>query len=238
MKRMLLLIVASLFAIALWASDPWKDKSYKDWDQKDVHQIMNESPWAKKVEIKGHGGLEAPEGAPTAGGAPGANEEKEGPGGEEDEENEKGDVTFVVRWISSRTLREASARSQVLQGRITQAEIEKHIPPEPDDYQLVVVGSNMTMFQNTDESALQSKSYLAAKKSKQRITPNQVEIVRTRDGKKIGAIVFHFPKKTKSGEPAIADDEKELNFVVRAGTGEIKTGFDLQKMADKQGKDL
>jgi len=236
MKRTLLLVVASLFAIALWASDPWKDKSYKDWDQKDVRQIMNESPWAKKIEIKGRGGLEAPEGAPTAGGASGASEEKEGPEGEDDED--KGEVTFVVRWISSRTLREASARSQVLQGRIAQTEIEKHIPPESDDYQLVVVGSNMTMFQKTDESALQSKSYLAAKKSKQKIAPSQVEIVRARDGKKIGAIVFHFPKKTKSGEPMIADDEKELNFVARAGTVEIKTGFDLQKMVDKQGKDL
>jgi hypothetical protein len=238
MKKALTLVVAGLFAIVLWASDPWKDKSYKDWDQKDLHQIMNESPWAKKIEIKAHGGLEAPEGAPTAGGAPGANEEKEGPGGEEDEENEKGEMTFVVRWISSRTLREASARSEVLQGRIMQAEIDKHIPPESDDYQLVVVGSNMTMFQKTDESALQSKSYITPKKSKQKIAPTQVEIVRMRDGKKIGAIVFHFPKKTKSGERVIADDEKELNFVARAGTVEIKTGFDPQKMVDKQGKDL
>lgn len=236
MRKTLLLIVASLFAIALWASDPWKDKSYKDWDEKDVHQIMNESPWAKKVEIKAHGGLEAPEGGSTAGGAPAASEEKEGPEGEDDED--KGEVTFVVRWISSRTLREASARSQVLQHRITQTEIEQHIPPALDDYQLVVVGPNMTMFQKTDESALQSKSYLAARKSKQKIAPSQVEIVRARDGKKIGAIVFHFPKKTKSGEPMIADDEKELNFVARVGTVEIKTGFDPQKMADKQGKDL
>jgi len=236
-KKALTLVVISLLAIVLWASEPWKDKSYKDWDQKDVHQIMNESPWAKKIEIKAHGGLEAPEGAPTAAGAPGAKEEKEGPGGEEDEEAEKGEVTFVVRWISSRTLREASARSQVLQGKITQAEIEKHIPPEPDDYQLVVVGPNMTMFQKTDESGLHSKSYLAAKKSKQKIAPSQVEIVPTRDGKKIGAIVFHFPKKTESGELVTAD-EKELKFVTRAGAIEIKAEFDLQKMTDKQGRDL
>lgn len=190
----------------------------------------------QRRSIKRRGGLEAPEGAPTAAGTPGANEEKEGLGGDGDEENAKGEVTFVVRWISSRTLREASARTQVLQGRITQAEIERHIPPEFDDYQLVVVGSNMTMFQKTDESALQSKSYITSKKSKQRIAPSQVEIVRTRDGKNIGAIVFHFPKMIKSGEPMIADDQKELNFVARVGTTEIK--IDLQKMVDKQGKDL
>jgi hypothetical protein len=237
MKNTLTLVVLSLFAIVLWASEPWKDKSYKDWAQKDLHQIMSESPWAKKIEIKADGGLEAPEGAPTAAGPPGGKEEKEGAVGEEDEEDEKGEVTFIVRWISSRTLREASARSEVLQGKITQAQIEQRIPPQPSDYQVVVVGSNMTMFQKTDESALQGKSYIATKKSKQKIAPSQVEIVRARDAKKIGAIVFHFPKKIESVELVTAD-EKELKFVTRAGAIEIKVEFDPQKMVDRQGRDL
>lgn len=245
MRKTLLLVVVSLFAIALWASDPWKDKSYKDWDEKDVRKIMNDSPWAKKIEIeadeKGHGRLEAPEGAPTAGGARGENEEedeKEGSRGEKDEDKEKGDMTLVVRWVSSKTLREAWTRGQVLQGKIAQLDIEKHLPQEPDDYQLVVSGSDMSLFQKAEQSSLKATSYLAAKKSKQKIPPSQVEIVRATDGKRIKAIIFHFPKKSQSGEPVIANDERELKFVTRAGAVEVKAGFEPQKMVDQQGRDL
>ncbi|MGB2887764.1 MAG: hypothetical protein WBC04_08720 [Candidatus Acidiferrales bacterium] len=245
MRRIIMLAAALFLTVSLWAGDPWKDKSYQDWDEKDVHKIMNDSPWATKIEIesdkKEHGGLEAPEGAPTAAGAGGEKEEedeKEGSGGEKDEAKEKGDVTFIVRWISSRTLREASARGAVLQGRILQADIEKHLPPEPDDYELVVAGSDMSMFQKAEESTLKDKSNLSARKSRQRISPNRVEILRTTDGKKIIAILFHFPKKTQAGEPLIANDEKELKFVSRTGAGEIKAGFDPQKMVDRQGRDL
>ena len=239
------LVAATVFvAINVWAGDPW-EKHYKDWDEKDVRKILNDSPWSKSVEVerkeKKHG-LEAPEGAPTAGGARDEDEEDEreekdhGHGrGEEEKEDE---VKFVVRWVSSRTLREASVRGAVLQKRISEADADKHLPPAPDDYQLAVVGTDMSSFHSADESILRGKTYLIAKKSKERIMASQAEIVRGPEGKRINAIIFHFPKKNATGQTIVSADEKELKFVSRAGTTEIKVSFDPQKMVDQQGMDL
>ncbi len=241
-----LLVAATVFvAINAWAGDPWKEKPYKDWDEKDVRKILSDSPWSKPVEIereKKHG-LEAPEGAPTVGSARDEDEEdereeKDHGRGRGEEEKKEDEVKFVARWVSSRTLREASVRGQVLQKRISEAEADKYLPPAPEDYELAVVGTDMTPFQSVSESTLKSQSFLMGKKSKERITASQVEIVRGSDGKRINAIVFHFSKKSTAGQAIVSAEEKELKFVCRAGTTEIKVSFDPQKMVDQQGRDL
>jgi len=243
--RELLVVATAFVAINVWASDPWQ-KSYKQWDATDVRRILNDSPWSKAVEIerKEKHGLEAPEGAPKFAGAPGADEEDEKE--EKDDDNrgrgekarKKDEVKFRVRWVSSRTLREASVRGQVLQGRIAEADEDRNLPPAADDYELALVGTDMSLFSSADESTLRDKTYLIAKKSKKRIPAIQVEVVRASDGKRINAIVFHFPKKNPSGQSVVSADEKELKFASRAGNVEINVSFDLQKMVDQQGMDL
>jgi hypothetical protein len=241
-----LLVVAMVFvAVNVWASDPW-EKSYKNWDAQDVRKILNDSPWSKPVEIERaekKPGLEAPAGAPTVAGA--REEDEEDERGEKDDDRGRGEkdkkkdeVKFVVRWVSSRTLREASVRGQILQGKIAEAEAEKYLPPPAEDYELALVGVDMSTFQKVDETTLRDKTYLMAKKSKERIAASQVEIVRGPDGKRIGAIVFHFPKKGVTGQAVAAMDEKELTFAIRTGAIEIKASFDPQKMIDPQGMDL
>jgi hypothetical protein len=243
--RGLLVAATVLVAVNVWAGDPWQ-KSYKQWDATDVRRILNDSPWSKTVEIERMEklGLEAPGGAPKFAGAPGAEEEDEREEKDDDDrgkgekERKKDQVKFRVRWVSSRTLREASVRGQVLQGRIAEADEDKTLPPAAADYELALVGTHMTIFNGADESTLRDKAYLTAKKSKERITASKVEIVRSVDGKRINAIVFHFPKQNPSGQATVSADEKELKFVSRAGTIEIRVSFDLQKMVDQQGMDL
>src|SRR5947207_8711406 len=69
MCRIAVTAAVFLFAIEVWAGDPWKEKSYRDWSEKDVYKILNDSPWAKRIEAergsKKHD-LEAPEGAPRS----------------------------------------------------------------------------------------------------------------------------------------------------------------------------
>src|SRR5207247_4213385 len=80
MRRIAVTAAVFLFAIEVWAGDPWKEKSYRDWSEKDVYKILNDSPWAKRIEAergsKKHD-LEAPEGAPKVSGARGEDEEDE-----------------------------------------------------------------------------------------------------------------------------------------------------------------
>jgi hypothetical protein len=247
--RVLLVLAAILVGVKVWAGDPWEEKPYKDWDQNDIRRILNDSPWSKAPEVereKKKLSLEAPAGAPTAGKAEeeeeDEQEEKHHGRKEEDEEKEreKGSrqAKFIVRWISSRTLREASVRGQVLRKQISEGDMDKQLPPAADDYELAVVGIDMTLFQNADEPTLRGSSYLRGKRSKEKITARQVEIVRGADGKRINAVIFHFPKVNAAGQPVVSPDEKEVKFVTHSGSSEIKAIFDPQKMIDSQGMDL
>ena len=230
-----------LLALNAWAADPWQ-KSYKQWDAQDLRKILNDSPWSKSVEIERSEtkhGMDALKGAPALAGEDEENERDERDddrGG--DKGRKKGEIKFLVRWVSSRTLREASVRGQVLQGKIAEADADKSLPPAPDDYELAVVGKDMSAFREADESKLRDKTYLVTKKTKQKVTATQVEIVRSSDGKRINAVVFHFPKQNASGQALVAADEKELKFVTRTEAIEIKANFELERMVDPQGVDL
>jgi hypothetical protein len=243
----MLIAAVVLVAVLVWAGDPWQ-KPYKQWDAQDVRHILNDSPWSRAVEVareeKKHG-LEAPEGAPAVASAPGEEEEDEQEEKEKGDDRERGEkekkkdeIKFLVRWVSSRTLRKASVRGQVLQGKIAEADADRNLPPIAEDYELALVGTDMSAFHGADEVTLKDKTYLVAKQSKQRVTASQVEIVRAADGKRINAIIFHFPKTSATGQVIVSPHEKELQFVNRVGIFEIKASFDVQKMVDPQGMDL
>jgi len=40
MRRIAVTAAVFLFAIEVWAGDPWKEKSYRDWSEKDVYKIL------------------------------------------------------------------------------------------------------------------------------------------------------------------------------------------------------
>jgi hypothetical protein len=243
-------------AAFLWAAnDPWKDKTYQQWDQKDIERILNDSPWSKVVRVdapwrsagqreeedEGESGA-APE-APSAGGmsrggyggergaqAPGAGASAGGPSVPQ--------AAFMVRWASSQTVRQAVYRDALLRGQMTQQDVDKALAQPIGDYEVLIVGKDMSPFAKLDENSLKGQAYLSTKKSKQKISPDRVQIQRGQDGKNIVALIFSFPKKTSSGENNIAPDEKGVEFVLAAGQAKIKAGFDPSKMDNEQGRDL
>ncbi len=239
MRRCCAVTIPLLLAINLWAGDPWKQKSYKLWNENDVRRILNESPWAKRIEVEGgrakQAGMESPEGSDTSAGDAG---EESGEGGGRGEDNERARITFVIRWASSRTMRQAWVRGEVLQKRISETDTDKFLPPPSDDVQLLIVGRDMSIFEKVDEATLRAKSFLFRAKSKQRISPSAVHIVYLTDGKRIKGILFHFPKEQLVGQSMQSIDDSDLRFVTQAGATEIKTSFDLQKMVDNEGIDL
>jgi hypothetical protein len=239
MRRRSVVAFVLFLAIDLWAGDPWKQKSYKVWNQNEVRKILNESPWAKRIELEGdrtkHPGMESPEEGATSEGAAG---EESGEGGSRGEDNERARITFVVRWVSSRTIRQAWVRGEVLQKRISESDTDKSLPPPSDDAQLLIVGRDMSRFRKLDEATLRTRSFLFLTKSKQRISPSAVQIVRLSDGKRIKGILFHFQKKVLISQSTLSNDDSDLKFISQAGTTEIKATFDLQKMVDSEGIDL
>jgi len=238
MRRRCAVAVALLLVIDLWAGEPWRQKSYRVWNESDVRKILNESPWAKRIEVGGgqtkHAGMESPEGDTSEGDAG----EESGEGGGRGEDNDRGRITFVVRWVSSRTMRQAWVRGEVLRKRIAESDTDKFLPPPADDSQLLIVGRDMSLFKKLDEATLCATSFLLLTKSKQRVSPIAVDIVRLPDGKRIKGILFHFPKKPLLSLSTPSIDDNDLKFVSQAGATEIKTSFDLQKMVDNDGIDL
>ena len=242
-------VIAAILLLSLpaWAAEPWK-KSYKFWDEKDLHKILNDSPWARPIEVESvrrnkGANMDAPEGPTAVTGAGSENEqdedEKQGRDMDENEnDSEKERMKFIVRWISSRTLREASVRGRILQKGISETEAEKYMPPQPDDYEVAVVGADMVFFLNAASPGSKDKTYLVSSKTKARTFTNQVEIVPGSNGRGINAVVFHFPKTSSSGQASVPAGEKELEFVTREGPIEIRTSFDLRRMIDQQGPDL
>lgn len=237
MRRSSVVAVALFLAIKVWAGDPWKQKSYKVWNQSEVRKILNESPWAKRIEAERgptkHAGMESPE---IGGTGESAGEASDEGGGRE--ENDRAPMTFVVRWVSSRTMRQAWVRGEVLQKRISESDTDKFLPPPPEDSQLLIVGRDMSFFTKLDEATLRARSFLLLTKSKQTISPNDVQIVRLPDGKGIKGVLFHFPRKLLVTPSTPSLDDNDLIFVSQAGTTQIKASFDLQKMVDNEGLDL
>jgi hypothetical protein len=243
--------VTALLAVAAiaWAGgDPWKTKSIDQWTDKDVLEILQTSPWAK-ANIQAQGAWRPDGMAPATAvlGAPGSSQDNSHvasgstpnqPGGTDKEDSAAASQsTYSVFWWSSRTIRAASMRRAVLKGTMTEADAEKTVSNVPDDYMILVQGTNMQIFQHRGEQAFEKVAYLLLKKTKQKVYPSKVGFTKAADGTVNGA-VFYFPKKGASGEPTIAPDEKEIDFYLQMGDAKILTYFDPRKMVDSKGEDL
>lgn len=243
-KRGFALLALFLLAANLFAGDPWKDKPYKQWDEKDIRKIMTESPWVKGVSVeKTWGGVGLAATAPTLGasGSAASSEPRDVARGATPSTEERPQAVFVFRWASSRTIRRALARRALLLRGIPGADAEQFLAQEPVEYQVVVLGADMTLFAKADEKeskAMREKSYLASRKSKTRLAPDRIEIERTPDGKNVLAVHFYFAKKTAAGEPALSPKDKGAEFVCQIGGITMKANFDFQKLVDSQGVDL
>jgi hypothetical protein len=244
---MLSLLVSLGLVIVTWAGgDPWKSKPYQQWDSKDILRIVNDSPWAKLVRVDapwknapgaddGAGSLPPGGIRPGMGGQPSSAPPNPGGGGQNPQIRQ---AAFLLRWVSSRTIREAVLRTAVLSGRTKEEDAEKDLAHPVDTYQVLITGADMKPFEGVDDDELKRGTFLFTRKTKQRIVPSNVQIERTADGRDVQSIVFLFPKKVPTGEATIAADEKGADFTCVAGTVRIQATFDISKMDDAQGRDL
>ncbi len=236
-------------AIAFAGGDVWKTKSMDQWTDKDINEILMTSPWAK-AGVLPQGAATRPDGMTPASGSSGiagsksdtahvaAGSDPQQTGASEKQDSAAANqATYSIYWWSSRTIRAASERRAVLKGTVTEAEAEKTVSNEPPEYMILVQGTNMQIFQHRGEQAFEKAAYLQLKKTKEKVYPTKVGFLKTADGGVNGAI-FYFPKKSASGEPTIAPEEKEIDFYLQMGGAKLYTYFDPRKMVDSKGEDL
>ena len=238
-----ILVVASL----IWAAnDPWKSKPYDQWDDKDIQRIFNDSPWSKIVQIANSSPSDSgmpPEPSSTSSGQPSrgmggsGGQSPQSSGGYQTPQAPSSATPFVVRWVSSRTIREAAIRNAVLRGQLKPEDAAKDLAQPIDMYQVLVAGPNMKAFQSADENAIKKSALLELKRTKEKLAPSDVKIEHKADGS-IESIVFLFPKKAPNGESAIPTTEKGAEFSTSLSGAKINASFDFSKMEDSQGRDL
>jgi hypothetical protein len=254
------LAVLAIAAFAWASSDPWKDKPFQQWDEKDVQKVLSSSPWSRMVQADagfddsasaptglpqgssagsgaggggGRGGMGGGGGSSPSGGSGGGGGGMGGPMG-----GGVTQITFAIRWASSRTVREALLRSAVLAGSLKEDEAEKQLAQPSEDYQVLLSGSQMAAFQSAEEAGVKARTVLITKKGKLKIEPSKVEFQRTTDGKTLRSVLISFPKRSATGEGTISADEKGADFTCTPGKVSIKASFDFSKMYDAQGRDL
>ena len=243
--------VALLLAAIVWAGgDPWKSKPYQQWDAKDVRKVLDGSPWARSVQVEApwlNGDVAAGGGdsgsTSQPGPARGGQGARTGPGGGGAADAASGGAQtalamFLVRWSSSRTIREAVVRNLILAGQMKEDAGQQELAKPVETYEIVVAGPDMKPFQSVDDKILQNGAFLIDRKTKQKVAPTSVKIQNTEDGKKIQSVAFFFPKKSESGVSTIADDEKVVDFLCVVTNVKIEASFDTSKMMDTSGRDL
>jgi hypothetical protein len=251
-KALLSGCVALSLAAIVWAGgDPWKSKPYQQWDAKDVRKVLDGSPWVRSVQVEApwisadavaggadSGGTPAQPGQATAGPSP-----RTGPGGGGPDAGAAAGpqtalATFVVRWASSRIIREAVLRNAILAGQLQEDAAEQQLAQSVESYEIVVAGPDMKPFQSVDERILEHGAFLMDRKTKQKIAPTGVKIQNSEDGTKIQSVAFYFPKKSDSGVSTIGADVKAVDFFCVVTNVRIEASFDTSKMMDTLGRDL
>jgi len=243
-KLCITVMLAALAAAAAPAGDPWKEKPFTKWEEKDIRRIMTDSPWARDVRVdagwkigKRTGG---PSGAATndpsftsQGGTAAANPTIPGVQGL----TGRPEAVYFVRWMASRTIRGVLLRGQVTAGKLQAAQAEKLLEEPAPTYWIEISGPDMTPFQGLDEQALAAKTVLKSAGWKQTLTPLRVGIVQNPQDKSIVSVTFHFPRQWPDGTPAIAGTEKSVEFVCQAKGALLKAQFEPAKMRDARGND-
>jgi hypothetical protein len=235
-------ILCAAAALGAWADNPWKEKRYTDWTMDDVQRILSDSPWVKisfvdAPWIKGdpHFIYTMP---PSCPGRPSFERPTRTPPSWNLGPLTSSVVGYQVAWTSARAFRAARLRLSVLCKQTDPDEGDEALENEPDDYVITVQSPDMRPFEGLSEEALTASTNLMLKKTKTKVPPSRVRLGLGPDRQTVYLLVFIFPKTTDSGEPLIAPDEKEIEFVCQANKVTVKAKFQPPKMVTSNGQDL
>jgi len=240
----------SLLAATAAADEPWLDKSYRSWNQKDVHKILNDSPWAQNVQasapwLRRTTVAQFPRRRPGDT-APGETDYPTTPASDASQPYGLPPgagianaplASFLIRWGSAKTMRAAEAREAILRGRMQAGEVDEILKQEPSEYELVLVINPSVGLPERDEYKLQDSAHLRGMRMKSDVLATRAKIEESPDGKSI-QVHFYFPKQTSGGNPSLSPDETQIEFECLVAGATIRAEFQPQKMRTETGPDL
>jgi len=199
----------------LWAVEPWKDKPYTEWTDKDIEKVLEDSPWGHAVMVQ----MEPRPNQPAR------------------------RNRYVVQWASSLTVRQATARQHQLHDNLSEDQARQFVSAVPSEYILILRGRDLSELvpRIQQETAFVGRaiqySNIQVSGNKQEIRPIKLQVAR--EGDRIVAALFYFPREI-DGKSVIGPDENKVTFTFlpsferpskTMSTQEpIVVTFDLRKM--------
>lgn len=246
-------------AVLVLAGEPWKDKPYTEWTEIDVLQILQTSPWVHKVPLN----LFLPGRLDQDSTPSGANEQAEnqailervpahipGEGHRQIRDPVRGESSGLprvsIRWLSSRTMREAMVRLWQLRGalkpeaakellelRSQQVAIGLMTPRSGVDPAKMDAAMRMGLAAGPYVERIQKTAYLQFNKSKRKIRPDSVTEVQAQAMAPAAELMVYFPLQLE-GEDWLAREGNKIKFYCEIIFGGrmtmVEVQFDLTKM--------
>ncbi|SRR5579885_3312595 len=228
----------------LGAADFWQAKPYTEWSEKNVKKMLQDSPWARPVNVTGDMVPPAAGTGRRGAGARGAmgeignpNEMPPDPMGDaprsgvgraaQNADPDRGTapiLTFTVRWESALPVRQARVRARYGSEAAASAEARRILETEEKDYLITVSGLPPNTLRG-DPGQIKAQAMAAAAltvKGRDPIKPADFMVQRL-NGDTIA--VFAFPRT----EPLTLGD-KEVEFSARFASIPVKLKFTLKNM--------
>lgn len=220
------------FAVTLTliaGDDDWRKKPAEQWSQDDVRQVLNDSPWSKRVKVRyieaasrqtgGTQPLPGPFPSPSPTGRPPIGIPGGGQGGGSGPGGVRTASEVLVRWQSASVVREAFER----------AGIEQSLGSElaGENYLIAAVGipDLGTGFEDADDSQIQSRLRDGARLflgNKRSVIPTRVRAEMLDQG---WTILYVFPRS----EIGRLDGEK-VKLLARVGPAQFTAEFKTKDM--------
>jgi len=204
-------VLCTLGAAGLAAADFWTTKAYTEWSQKEVEQMLTDSPWARRVSVV----IPIP---PRVSGDAGG---RGGRGG--DDTGGRGfpvpapQIRMVVTWRSALPVRQALIR--LPNGATNAAADQNPLLEQPPSY-IITVSGVPARFSRATETAGETSFLRRGKKPPIALAQGGMQ-----QAGQLLTLIFAFPRT----DPITLDD-KDVEFVTKIGTVEIKKKFALKDL--------
>lgn len=258
-----------LCAVPAYSGNDWQKKDFSAWSKDEVFQVLQDSPWVRRVAINTSG--------PPALEGPGI-AEKTSQTGFTDDQVENAAIArrdfkplnsipdqipkkietlpvrpvqtayIKVRWLSSRTIREAVARFWELQGVASPEAAKRLVSYQPEQYAIGLGPVSVTApTKEQGEEALNrvlkrigDSASLTVDFGKP-LAPMAVEVPHGISLTPAAGIILYFPLQL-AGQPLIPPDAKKARFRCDYELGgrviQVDVEFDLSKMKRESKSDL
>jgi hypothetical protein len=234
--------------IALKAEDFWQKKKFSEWTDKDVRQMITNSPWARRVDIplgsamggggRGRGGRGGGGGGGRGmGGGGGFGADEPGGGGGIGGEGGLGGggipgaggegpgatptLPLVVRWQSALPVRQAIAKMRFGAEAETSQDSQKFLQGQQQYYVVAIIGLPGRMMQNMKPEKLKAATILRLSKTE----TIAAEDIRVSTGQPMADVFLIFPRSR-----AIRLEDKEVELQSHFGAFEVRRKFRLKDM--------